>query len=82
MLNYGNGHLLCFCSQYLDFFSWISFAVSFLNCHVFSQVKVLLTDLQNRFMKGKLNLKINTFQEHILNMTMKNVFAKKLVSVC
>ncbi len=64
------------------FFSWISFAVSFLKCHLFSQVNVLLTDLQYRFMTGKVMFKINTFQEHILNMTMKNVFAKKLVSVC
>lgn len=82
MLNYGNEYLLCFFSQYLDLFSWISFAVSFLHFHLFSQVKVLLTDLQNGFMTGKVKFKINTFQEHILNMTMKNVFTKKLVSVC
>lgn len=27
-------------------------------------------------MTGKVKFKINTFQEHISNMTMKNVFAK------
>lgn len=63
-LNYGNGHLVYFFSQHLYFFSWISFAVRFRNCHLFSQVKVLLTDLQNGFRTGKVKFKINISGTH------------------